>query len=249
MKRLLILVEGTTEERFVNLVLRDHLLARSVIAIPRILLTKHVDNGPTFKGGVTNWAQIKRDLRNLLGDTNAAGITTLIDYYGLPRDVPGMSTRKGSAGTRVVHVEKAIADQFNDRRLRPFLMLHEFEAMLFTNIKKWEHRFDDPAAIARLKSDVAGLEPEGINETPQGAPSKRILRRLESYEKPFHGPDALKDIGLDAIREACPHFAAWLTWAESLADPSEEADHEEAQGADGEADDDEDVPPKPRKRR
>jgi hypothetical protein len=105
-------------------------------------------------------------------------------------------------------------------------MLHEFEAMLFTNIKKWEHRFDDAAAIARLKNDVAGLEPERINETPQGAPSKRILHRLADYEKPFHGPDALNDIGLDAIRDACPHFAAWLTWAESLA----ATDDDEAKG-------------------
>jgi hypothetical protein len=216
-KRLLILVEGPTEERFVKLVVRDHMLSRSVIVVPRILLTKRIDSGPNFKGGVTNWNQIKRDLRNLLGDTNAAGITTLIDYYGLPKDVPGMSTRKGSPMARVAHVEKAIADHFNDRRFRPFLMLHEFEAMLFTNIKKWEHRFDDAAAIARLKNDVAGLEPEDINETPQSAPSKRILRRLKDYEKPLHGPDALKDIGLDAIRDACPHFAAWLTWAESLA--------------------------------
>lgn len=232
MKRLLILVEGPTEERFVKLVISDHLSARSVIAIPRILLTKRVDNGPNFKGGVTRWDQIKRDLRNLLGDTNAAGVTTLIDYYGLPKDVPGMNTRKGSPVARVAHVEKGIADHFNDRRLRPFLMLHEFEAMLFTDIKKWEHRFDDAAAIARLKNDVAGLEPEDINEIPQTAPSKRILRRLKDYEKPFHGPDALKDIGLDAIRAACPHFAAWLTWAEGLADADE--DDEAAEDSDAE---------------
>lgn len=218
MKRLLILVEGPTEERFVNLVVKDHLLTRSVVPISRILVTKQVASGPNFKGGVTNWGQIKRDLGNLLGDTNAAGITTLIDYYGLPKDVPGMSTRKGSPRERVAHVEKQIAAQFNDRRLRPFLMLHEFEAMLFADIKKWEYRFDDTAAIARLKKDVAGLEPENINETPQGAPSKRILRRLEDYEKPFHGPDGLKDIGLDAIRDACLHFATWLEWAESLGD-------------------------------
>lgn len=140
-----------------------------------------------------------------------------------------------------MHVEKAIADQFGDRRLRPFLMLHEFEAMLFTNIEKWEHRFDDAAAIARLKNDVTSLEPECINETPQNAPSKRILRRLKDYEKPFHGPDALKDIGLDAIREACPHFATWLTWAENL------AAHDENEAVNGDADDD--APPKRRKRR
>lgn len=235
MQRLLILVEGPTEERFVKLVLSPHLLACSVVAIPRILVTKRVDNGPNFKGGVTSWDQIKRDLRNLIGDTNAAGITTLIDYYGLPKDVPGMSTRKGSSAVRVAHVEKAIAEQFRERRLRPFLMLHEFEAMLFTNIEKWAHRFDDAAAITRLKNDVAGLEPEDINETPQGAPSKRILRRL----------DALNDIGLDAICEACPHFAAWLTWAGSLAEDEDAG--EDGKDADGE--DDDDAPPKRRKRR
>jgi hypothetical protein len=251
-KRLLILVEGPTEERFVNLVLREHLLACSVVPIPRILVTKRVDNGPNFKGGVTNWDQIKRDLGNLLGDTNAAGITTLIDYYGLPKDVPGMSTRKGSPAARVARMEKQIAAQFNDRRLRPFLMLHEFEAMLFTDIKKWEHRFDDAAAIVRLKNDVAGLKPEGINETPQGAPSKRILRRLEHYEKPFHGPDALKDIGLDSIRGACPHFAAWLEWAESLGEDEDEqaaAENQAAGDNDSDEDDEDDAPPKRRKKR
>jgi hypothetical protein len=222
-------------------------LARSIIAIPRILLTKRVDSGPNFKGGVTSWEQIKRDLRNLLGDTDAAAITTLIDYYGLPTDVPGMGTRKGSPAACVEHVEKAIAGQFKDRRLRPFLMLHEFEAMLFTNIKKWEHRFDDAAAIARLKKDVAGLAPEGINETPRGAPSKRILHRLGGYEKPFHGPDALQDIGLDAIREACPHFAAWLTWAENLADGTD--GDAGADDADGANDAGGVAPPKRRKRR
>jgi len=250
MKRLLILVEGPTEERFVNAVLLDHLLARSVVPISTILVTKRVDSGPNFKGGVTNWNQIKRDLQRLLHDTNAAGITTLIDYYGLPNDVPGMSTRpKASPDARVAHVEKAIGKKFNDRRLRPYLMLHEFEAMLFTNIKKWEHRFDDAAAIARLKSDVIGLEPEDINETPQGAPSKRILRRLERYQKPLHGPDALKDIGLTAIRDACPHFAAWLMWAESLAPDEDEGRDEDLDDEVEEDEDRDDVPPPKRSKK
>lgn len=145
MKRLLILVEGPTEERFVNDVLKEHLLMHSVVAIPTILVTKSVDSGPRFKGGVASWDQMRRDLRNLLRDSDAAGITSLLDYYGLPRDVPGMSTRpKGSTPVdRVVHVEKSMCASFRDRRFRAYLMLHEFEAMLFTNIQKWEHRFDD----------------------------------------------------------------------------------------------------------
>lgn len=222
-KRLLILVEGQTEERFIVNVLRDHLAARSVFPIPTILVTKLVETGTRFKGGVASWSQIKRDLVKLIKDSGAAGITTLLDYYRLPKDVPGMASRpRSSPSARVAHVEKAIAKQFNDARFRPYLMLHEFEAMLFADIEKWSHRFDDSAAIARLKKDVAGLVPEMINETPQGAPSKRIKMRIADYSKVLHGPLAVKDIGLEAIREACPHFASWLDWAEDLGNEEDE---------------------------
>lgn len=219
MKQLLILVEGQTEERFVAEVLRDHLMQRSIFPVARLLVTKFVKTGPRFKGGVTSWAQIERDLKQLLSNSAVAGITTLLDYYGLPRDVPGMATRPTAVPqTRVEHVERAIAEQFGDRRLRIHLMLHELEALLFTDIEQLEQQFEDTAAISRLKRDVAGLPPESINETPSGAPSRRIKSHLPGYSKVLHGPQAAKHIGLDAIRAACPHFAAWLTWIESLGD-------------------------------
>ncbi|HET7506386.1 MAG TPA: DUF4276 family protein [Kofleriaceae bacterium] len=220
MKRLLILVEGQTEERFVAEVLRDHLLARGVIAIPTILVTKRVNVGPRFKGGVSSWTKIERDLRRLLGDTSAAGITTVLDYYGLPRDAPGMASRPAaSPQDRVAHIESTVAAGFGDRRFRPHLMLHELEALLFTDLDCWQHRFDDPGAIAALKGDTDGLAPEAINETVDGAPSRRITARLPHYSKVLHGPLALRDIGLDRLREACPHFASWLAWMEQLAGP------------------------------
>lgn len=220
MKRLLILVEGQTEERFVSTVLRDHLMARSVFPTSTILVTKFVQTGPRKKGGVSSWNQIQRDLKRLLGDTGAAGVTTLLDYYALPGDVPGMADRPARPPReRVEHVERAIAAQLPDHRFRPHLMLHEFEAMLFADISKWQHRFDD-AAILGLQRDVAGLEPEAINETPGGAPSKRIAAHLDHYRKVVHGPLAAADIGLNGIRAACPHFAAWLSWLEGLGDPA-----------------------------
>lgn len=217
MKRLLILVEGYTEKRVVSAILRDHLRVHGVDATPTILDTNAPDVGPRFKGGVSTWRKIQDHLKRLLGDTAAVGVTTMIDYYGLPNDVPGMENRpNGSPRTRVEHVERAIGAQFNDRRLRPYLMLHELEAMIFTDISKWEHRFDDAAAIAALKNDVRNLLPEAINETRDGAPSRRIKSRLQAYSKGIHGPLAAQDIGLDAIRAACPHFADWLTWMESF---------------------------------
>lgn len=223
MRRVLILVEGPTEERFVGSILRDHLLARSLLLIPTILVTKFRTDGPRNKGGVGSWNQIERDLKRLLGDTNAAGITTMLDYYGLPLDVPGMANRppRGTPLDRVSHVEQSITARMNHGRFYPFLVLHELEALLFTSIDSWAHHFEDAAAIAQLKHDVAGLEPEAINETPDGAPSRRIKAHLgAAYRKVLHGPLAAADIGLEAIRAACPHFASWLAWLESLGDPA-----------------------------
>ena len=49
---------------------------------------KTVKRGPNFKGGITSFGQVERDLRRLLGDTSAALVTTMFDLYGLPDDFP-----------------------------------------------------------------------------------------------------------------------------------------------------------------
>lgn len=36
------------------------------------------------------------------------------------------------------------------------------------------------------------------------------------YQKPFHGPLIAMDIGLEPMRERCPHFDAWLKRLEGL---------------------------------
>lgn len=48
---------------------------------------------------------------------------------------------------------------------------------------------------------------------------KRIRKRLEGYRVGFRKTTAValrKEIGIPAIRAACPHFAAWLDRLESL---------------------------------
>ena len=89
MDRVLILVEGQTEERFIKSILQPHLSAFGVHVEPKIVTTKRVKSGPDFKGGITNFGKVENDIRLLLGDTNAALITTMLDYYGLPSDFPG----------------------------------------------------------------------------------------------------------------------------------------------------------------
>jgi hypothetical protein len=91
MKRLHVLVEGQTEETFVRDVLTAHLAAFDVHPNPVLLKTKRVKSGGAFRGGVTSTEQVIGDVRRLLGDKGAAAVTTMIDYYALPDDFPGMS--------------------------------------------------------------------------------------------------------------------------------------------------------------
>ena len=62
MKRVLVLVEGQTEEGFINEVLRPHLAPRRIWLIPTILTTKRTKSGPYFKGGVTSYQRAKNDV-------------------------------------------------------------------------------------------------------------------------------------------------------------------------------------------
>lgn len=218
MKRVLILVEGLTEERFVKDVLAPHIWNKGKDAIPKVATTKRVKRGPDFKGGITDYPKVENDLRRLLGDTGAIAVTSFIDYYGLPSDFPGYSTRPpGPSIARVSHVEAEWATRIGHSRFRPFIMLHEFEALVFVNpteVCRAFHRFGALAEVEGIRR--AFPTPEDINDNPVTAPSKRLERLFLEYQKPFHGPLVTKRVGLAALRAECPHFNEWVTWLEGL---------------------------------
>src|SRR5260221_2296902 len=113
-KRVLILVEGQTEERFIKDVVGPAFYSRNLFFQPTLLVTNRVKDGPNFKGGVTNFAKFKNDARKLLTSAGGALVTTMLDYYRLPLDFPGMDSRppNGTSLQRVTHVETAIAKHF-----------------------------------------------------------------------------------------------------------------------------------------
>jgi len=220
-RRVLILVEGQTEERFVKDILAPLFLADQLYLEAILLTTKRAKNGMKFGGGVTSFAKIERDIKRLIHGSGDALVTTLIDYYGLPKDFPGMIAvdRHASALASVIHLEDALAKHFSyPKNFLPFLFLHEFEALLFSNVDVLPEILTMPE-----KSDAfsairhAFTTPEDINNHPNTAPSKRILKLFPSYRKTLHGPHAVKRIGLATIQAECPHFAAWMNQLRSLA--------------------------------
>ncbi len=217
MKRVLILVEGQTEETFVRDLLEPHLSRRGVFPVPILAKTKRTPSGQTFKGGIPSYQKVRRDLLRLLGDTGAILVTTMIDYYGLPEDFPGKdSLPGGSPYERVAHLEKAFRDDIGHPRFLPFLVLHEFEALLFAQPQEIANQFPGHRGVQELLREVGSSNPEEINDGPDTHPSARIRRYLRGYRKRHHGPLIAARIGLERIRSRCPHFDAWVRKLEGL---------------------------------
>lgn len=56
---------------------------------------------------------------------------------------------------------------------------------------------------------MAAEKPEDINNSPETAPSKRLLKYLP-YQKGAVAVIPLKEIGVDRLMQACPHFGQWV---------------------------------------
>jgi len=210
-KRLHVLVEGQTEETVLRDVLQPHLEGVGWSVSRSLVKTKRPASGPMHKGGVTNWAQADREIRLLLRDSSITVLTTLFDYYAFPVEGPGMGTRPpGDPYGRVRHVENALAAEIGDGRFRPNLVLHELEAWVFAAPDQLGELLGN-ALATRVRQDArAAGGPELVNDSPLTAPSKRLLSYCEEYVKTQDGPLAISALGVEALREQCPHFDAWL---------------------------------------
>jgi hypothetical protein len=217
MNKVLIYVEGQTEETFVRDVLAPHLVGRDVWLIPVLARTKRTSDGRTFKGGIVSYTQVRGDLAKLLGDTSATLVTTMLDYYGLPGDFPGKrSLSERDAYQKVTSLEDAFRRDIDHPRFLPFLTLHEFEALLFAQPEQIVQMFPDAGQVDRLLQEVSGLAPEEIDEGQDTHPAARIGRYLPGYRKRLHGPMIAGRIGLETIRARCIHFRQWMAKLEDL---------------------------------
>jgi hypothetical protein len=219
MTQVLVLAEGQTEETFLKEVVAPYLHPFGVSLAITVLKTKRVVNAPDFKGGISSYSQLQRDLRLLLANKHSFPVTTMIDFYGLPSESPGIKDMPvGDCYTKVAHVERNIEKDFNDRRLHVYLELHEFEAFAFVDPKLLLQLYpSEEAAIKKLSAVRAAHEtPEHINLGAETAPSKRIVKELKRYKKAIDGPSLAVELGVDMLCRSCKHFGEWIAWLKSL---------------------------------
>lgn len=220
-------VEGPTEETAVKEVLRHHLLQQGFQYVKPIL----IGDPRKASGGIVGWQVAKREILRHLKESADRFVTTFVDYYGLPQG-NGAWPGRAAASTfpfaqRAAVVEDAMmaeivremgGDDFYPNRFIPFVVMHEFEALLFSDCSRFSRAIERPdleAAFQQIRNAFGS--PEEIDDSPNTAPSKRIMRLMPEYEKPLFGNLALIEIGLHKVRSECQHFHQWLERIERVA--------------------------------
>lgn len=208
MKRLYIIVEGQTEQEFVNAQIAPYLRQHGIYEVTPILIR----TSKSGRGGFVNYQHLKNDVKRLLSSQKKDFVVSMfVDFFRCP-EVP--QKEKWSVKTnrldQVVEMEKCIYEDINDTRFIPYIQLHEFEALLFASNDGFTAFLSKEQAKKTQQIIESYDNPEDINTTPTGAPSKRLLAIKDDYDKVIEGNLIALEIGFLKIMEKCPRFKAWI---------------------------------------
>jgi hypothetical protein len=163
MIRVNILCEGATEEKFVKEILYPHFLHKGILVTPRGL------------DGGNNYGKIKYHIVEWLNSDKTAYVTTMIDLYGMNEDFPGYNLHQSlPALKKVVAIEQTIKSSIlnsksvHNQLFIPYIQLHEFEALLFTNpllMEDWLSLDRDIEPNSFVKIANTFDSPEHINDS------------------------------------------------------------------------------------
>lgn len=213
MKRFVFIVEGETEEAFVNTILRPYFESCGYCNPVQCFKIKHT------QGGMHKYSYVRNDVLNTIYEHNVI-VTTMFDLYALPSSFPGYEEAQAMTNhlERVTFLEAKMKEdleslqghQFNN--YIPYIQLHEFEALTFSSANSFEALFEDNEMNYKGIREVIDTfsNPEDINDSPETAPSKRMQNLIPGYNKVTYGISLIEYTGIDMILRKCPHFREWI---------------------------------------
>lgn len=216
MKRVIIVCEGQTEQSFCQNVLSPYLLAKGIVV-----------EAPTIKhshGGIVSWDTLKHQLVEHLHEGDAI-VTMLIDFYRIKDSYqfPGWEEAKeisNSLDKMNGLFQEISANMQEDLRSRfvPYIQLHEFEGLLFSDISAFRSLFTSSECdFQSIQAAIDEYEsPEDINNKPETAPSSRLKDAIAGYDKVVYGSLLAEEMTLSTIRSKCPLFNSWIERIEGV---------------------------------
>lgn len=220
MSNIYLVVEGQTEQTFVRDILAPYMAISGVYLHPAVI------GRFGHKGGNVKFDRACIDIRNYLRERRDTYVTTMFDFFRIDSQWPGKDQLNNSmnAEQKATALECATAVEINRlfpdcnpvQRFIPYIEMHEFEALLFSDTQVLSTVTGIP--LSTLDGILIECrEPEEINSTPENAPSKR-LEQLTVYKKVAMGAAVGSNIGIPTIRSKCPHFDAWVKKLEATAE-------------------------------
>jgi hypothetical protein len=187
MARLLIHVEGQTEEAFVRKVLRDHLSAKGYHSVEARIL-----GNARQTGGIRSWPAARKEIVNHLREDRGCIATTMVDYYALPQKLPlgwpgrAQSSALISAEQKGLSIHDAIRDDlaaemgksFDPRRFVPFVVMHEFEGLLFSDCTTFSRSLGNPEledSFRKIRENFATQKRSMIHRSLRHLSASRLL--------------------------------------------------------------------------
>lgn len=215
MKNVYIYCEGQTEESFVKEILYPFFFNLGIVVIPIICATKWTADRK-YKGGVSDYAKIRKELTMICRNHHNEYVTTMFDYYAMPDNTPGINCAEPDIYERIKRIEHMIDADINQSNCHFHFMVHEFEGILFSNPASFS-LISDETVVRRIYDIRRSCQtPEHINNSPETAPSKRLKELIPNYAKIRNGTLLSKNMGIDIIMEECPHFREWIQNIKSL---------------------------------
>lgn len=211
------IVEGRTEQNFIEAVLAPYLGDKGIF-IRATQVSK-----PGQKGGDVKFRRVLKDIERHLKQQSNTYVTTMVDYYGI-KEWPGLQdARKNSDPQRISQILTSKAKnevlghfpkQQPERRFIPYIAIHEFEALLFSDSEILAEELD--VSLSETKAICNDFQnPEFINNSRETAPSKRLIALNNRYSKTTFSLNIALRIGVETMRNQCPLFDEWLSNLES----------------------------------
>lgn len=208
MRQVAIVVEGQTEKRFVDEILGPYLEARNTFASAIITKTSQTGRG----GG--GWRGYDDLLASLTRQPQWSLITTMLDHYGSPAGMPGSDLEGQNAPETADLRQGAICRAYPEAvvPLAPFLMVHEFEALVIAAGAHQEEALGSAAHSRAMRRWIqeAGGQAEAVNGGSSTAPSKRLAAEIPDYSKTASGLAILRAVPLEDLFPGVPRFAEWV---------------------------------------
>ena len=211
-----LVVEGLTEQLFVEHVLAPYCAMQGIYLHPTQVPKKG------GKGGDVRFERVKTCVGNFLKQRSDTCVGTFVDYYGLAA-WPKLEEVRSAQGLSPAEIAKRLNDAAMEElcsalpainvadRFVPFMAVHEFEALLFS---------DAGVLASSLGVDIAAVNdvlqeygsPEKINTRPDKIPSRHLeVWTNARYMKTVQGIAIADRIGINQMRAANPNFDDWLT--------------------------------------